>query len=207
MLNKYARKKKITRSIKYNFSIRLSDLGINKASKFTQISYYAYIFELVIFDSRKWSSERSRILPKPIKIKSHMFPPALQALVLHKFFFSPRQPPVGHGSLIHEVSRSHTTTHHSRQDSSGRGISSSQRPLPANTQHTTNIHASGGIRTHNLSRRAAADLRFRPRGHWDRLSNAYLQFNKYLNLIRCIVLSVHSPELRSSYISKGPTRG
>ena len=26
----------------------------------------------------------------------------------------------------------------------------------------------GGIRTHDLSRRAAADLRFRPRGHWDR---------------------------------------
>ena len=26
----------------------------------------------------------------------------------------------------------------------------------------------GGIRTHNLSRRAAADLRLRPRGHWDR---------------------------------------
>jgi len=25
-----------------------------------------------------------------------------------------------------------------------------------------------GIRTHSLSRRAAADLRFRPRGHWDR---------------------------------------
>ena len=24
------------------------------------------------------------------------------------------QPPVGHGLLIHEVSRSHTTTHHSR---------------------------------------------------------------------------------------------
>jgi hypothetical protein len=27
----------------------------------------------------------------------------------------------------------------------------------------------GGIRTHNLSRRAAAVLRLRPRGHWDRL--------------------------------------
>ena len=27
---------------------------------------------------------------------------------------------------------------------------------------------SGGIRTHNLSRRAAAELRLRPRGHWDR---------------------------------------
>jgi len=26
----------------------------------------------------------------------------------------------------------------------------------------------GGIRTHDLSRRAAGDLRLRPRGHWDR---------------------------------------
>ena len=30
------------------------------------------------------------------------------------------------------------------------------------------MHAPGGIRTHILSRRAAADLRLRPRGHWDR---------------------------------------
>jgi len=30
------------------------------------------------------------------------------------FFFWERQPPVGHGFLIHEVSRSHTTTRHSR---------------------------------------------------------------------------------------------
>jgi len=44
-------------------------------------------------------------------------------------------------------------------NSSGRVISSSQRPLPDNTQHSqqTNIDASGGIRTHNLSRRAALD--------------------------------------------------
>jgi len=34
--------------------------------------------------------------------------------------------------------------------------------------HTHNKHpCPGGIRTHNLSRRTAADLRFRPRGHWD----------------------------------------
>ena len=48
-------------------------------------------------------------------------------------------------------------------------ISSSQRPLPDNTQHSQqkNIHAPCGIRTHNLSRRAAADPRLRPRGHWD----------------------------------------
>jgi hypothetical protein len=47
----------------------------------------------------------------------------------------------------------------------GRVISSSQRPLPDNTQHTqqTNIHATGGIRNHDHS------LRLRPRGHWDRL--------------------------------------
>ena len=32
----------------------------------------------------------------------------------------------------------------------------------------TNIHAPGGIRTHYLSRRAAADLRLRQRGPWDR---------------------------------------
>jgi hypothetical protein len=50
-------------------------------------------------------------------------------------------------------------------------ISSSQRPLPDNTQHSqqTDIHAPGGIRARNLSRRAAAELRLRPRGHWDRL--------------------------------------
>jgi hypothetical protein len=55
------------------------------------------------------------------------------------------------------------------QWASGRVISSSQRPLPDNTQQT-DIHAPGGIRTHNLSRRAAADLHLRPRGHWDRLT-------------------------------------
>jgi len=49
-------------------------------------------------------------------------------------------------------------------------ISPSQRPLPDNTQHSqhTNIQALSEIRTHNLSRRAAEDLRLRPRGYWDR---------------------------------------
>jgi hypothetical protein len=43
------------------------------------------------------------------------------------FYISAQQPPMGQGLLIHEVSRSHTTTHHSRWDSSGRVISLSQR--------------------------------------------------------------------------------
>ena len=33
---------------------------------------------------------------------------------LYFIFLSARQPPVGQGLLIHEVARSHTTTHHSR---------------------------------------------------------------------------------------------
>jgi len=37
---------------------------------------------------------------------------------------------MGQGLQINEVSRSHTTTHHTRKDYSGRVISSSQRPLP-----------------------------------------------------------------------------
>jgi len=58
-------------------------------------------------------------------------------------------------------------------------ISSSQRPLPDNTQHSqqTNIRAPGGIRTHDLSRRAAVDLRLRPRSHWDRHHIHYNQVN------------------------------
>jgi len=53
------------------------------------------------------------------------------------FFFSVAlRPNAGHGLLVLEVSRSHTTTHHSRYNSSGRVISSTQRPLPDNTQHS-----------------------------------------------------------------------
>ena len=52
------------------------------------------------------------------------------------FLFLAQKPLVSQGLLINEVSRSHSTTHHSRYDSSGREISSSQRPLPDNTQHS-----------------------------------------------------------------------
>ena len=40
--------------------------------------------------------------------------------------------------------------------------------LTTHNTHKTNIHAPGGIRTHDLSRLAAVDLRLRPRGHLDR---------------------------------------
>ena len=88
------------------------------------------------------------------------------------------QPPVGQGLLTHDVSISHTKTQHSLWDCSGRVISSSQSPLPGNTQQSqqTNIHAPGGIRNHNFSRRATADLRLRSRGRWDRLGRMYSSF-------------------------------
>jgi hypothetical protein len=48
-------------------------------------------------------------------------------------------------------------------------ISPTQRPLTDKTQHSqeTDIHASGGIRTHNPSKREAADPCLRPRGNRD----------------------------------------
>jgi hypothetical protein len=49
--------------------------------------------------------------------------------------FLARHPAMGQCLLIHEVYRSHTATHHSWQDSSGRMISSSHRPLPDNTHN------------------------------------------------------------------------
>ena len=69
-------------------------------------------------------------------------------------------------SRIHD----HTQTLHTRKDSYGRVVGPMQGPLPDNTEHPeeTNIHAPGGIRTHNPSKRAAADPRLRPRGYWDR---------------------------------------
>ena len=90
-------------------------------------------------------------------------------LALFVCFFMAQKPPVGQGLLIHEVSMSHTTTRHIRYISSGRVIRASQRPLPDNTQQSqeTDIHAPGGIRTHNLTWRAATDLHLRTRGHWD----------------------------------------
>jgi hypothetical protein len=46
--------------------------------------------------------------------------------------------------------------------------------LTAHNSQQTNIHAPGGIRAHDLSRRAAAILRLRPCGHSDRQKLIYL---------------------------------
>jgi len=81
------------------------------------------------------------------------------------FCFWARQPAMGQGLLFHEASRSHTKTHHSRYDSSGRVISSSQRPLPDDTQYsqTTNIRWDPNPQSQQATGHRP---RLRPRGHW-----------------------------------------
>jgi len=78
-------------------------------------------------------------------------------------------------------------------------VSLSQRPLPDNSQHPqqANIYDPGGIRTHNLSRQAAADLRLRPRGHWDRHIEFYTKINLRNSASRWFLLkeyiTMHGP--------------
>jgi hypothetical protein len=55
--------------------------------------------------------EYSRSVPQ---IRTGPFPSTHFRTHLSGCLFLARQPPVGHGLLIHEVPRSHTTTHHSR---------------------------------------------------------------------------------------------
>ena len=73
-----------------------------------------------------------------------------------------------YGAPILDVSRSHTTT----QKSVVLLWTSDQLFAETSTwQHTTltteKHPCPGGIRTYDLSSRAAADLRLRPHGHWD----------------------------------------
>jgi hypothetical protein len=68
-------------------------------------------------------------------------------------------------------SRGFVTTHNDAPQSVGLLWTSDQLVAETSTwQHPqqTNIHAPGGIRTHDRSRRAAVDLRLRLRGQWVR---------------------------------------
>ena len=101
--------------------------------------------------------------------KSLQLPPSI-ALTLFSFRVALR-PNAGHGLLILEVSRSHKQ----RRITVGRTPldewSAHRRDLYLTTHNTHNRQTSmppGGIRTHNLSRLAAADPCLRPRGHWNR---------------------------------------
>jgi hypothetical protein len=87
-------------------------------------------------------------------------------------------PPCSRGFLI---------THNDAPQSVGLLRTSDQLVAETSTwQHTqqTNVHAPGGIRTHYRSRRAAVDLRLRPRGRWDwQCSVQYTLLLLYLVLV------------------------
>jgi len=60
----------------------------------------------------------------------------------------------------------------------------------------TDIHAPSGIPTHNFSRRAAVDLRLRPRSHWDRYKFYLLLLNQVVHMVNIVLRSVktfHNP--------------
>ena len=70
-------------------------------------------------------------------------------------------------SMIHDHTQRRTTVIRIPLDER----SARRRDLYLTTHNTHNRQTSmlpGGIRTHTLNIRAAADLRLRPRGHWDR---------------------------------------
>jgi hypothetical protein len=80
-----------------------------------------------------------------------------------------QQPPVGKGLLIIENTRSHSDT----SQSVGLLWTSDQPDTEfyLKTLTRNRLHFSGGIRTRNPSKRAAADPRLRPRGYWDRFNS------------------------------------
>ena len=88
---------------------------------------------------------------------------------LRNNFFFAQQPSVGHS-----ISFMRFLDHTQRRTTIGRTPldewSARRRDLYLATHNTHNKTSKppGGIRTHNLSRRAAVDLRLRPRGHLDR---------------------------------------
>jgi len=109
------------------------------------------------------------------------------------FWLMAQQSPVGQGLLNIEALRSHPDTPHSV------GLLWTKETLPENTQlsQETDIHAAGGIRRQNPSKKGVADPRIRPRGHWDRPFHL-----TFLNLIilrtswwRAQVLSPRKPKV------------
>ena len=93
---------------------------------------------------------------------SNQFSSQINQRVPPSFFYPGATALVGQGLLIIVYSQSHSV---------GLLWIRDQRNAETSTwQHTTltrHIHAPGGIRTHNPSKRAAADPRFRSRGPWD----------------------------------------
>jgi hypothetical protein len=80
------------------------------------------------------------------------------------------------------ISFDHTQTH-TKVGRTPLDEGSARRRAPYLTTQTLTRQTSmspGGIRTHDPSKRSAADLRLRPRGHWDRCV-LYNSFKIFIN--------------------------
>jgi len=103
-----------------------------------------------------------------------ILPDFITQLILYLLFWRNRPPPPPSGPRPPH-SRGFQITQNDAPQSVGLLWMNDQLVAETSTwQHTvqhpqhTDIHAPDWIRTHNISRRAAADPRLRPRGHWDR---------------------------------------
>jgi len=92
---------------------------------------------------------------------------------------------VGQGLLTSRL-HDHTQIHPNRQESSGRVISLTHRPLLDIKQQSleTDIHALSGIRTRNPSKQAAAEPSLRPCGHRDRPNGRMSEYNQVVRILR-----------------------
>jgi hypothetical protein len=90
---------------------------------------------------------------------------------VNAFFFSMARQPFGDLGRLNFRSFTITFRHITLGRTPLDEWSARRRDLkPDNTQQSqqTDIHAPGGMRTHDPSKRAAVDPHLRPHGHWDR---------------------------------------
>jgi hypothetical protein len=80
--------------------------------------------------------------------------------------------------MVFVFSLDHTQTHTTVDRAPLDEGSARRRDLYLTTQtlyKRKKIHAPGGIRSHDPSKHSTADLRLRPRGHWDRLETKVIR--------------------------------
>jgi hypothetical protein len=86
---------------------------------------------------------------------------------LNNFFYLAQQPPLGQDLLIIEDLWSCSFRHSTVGRTPLHEWSARRRGLYLTTHNTHDRHpCPSGIRTHNISKRQAADPRLRPHGHW-----------------------------------------
>jgi len=125
---------------------------------FQEFIFFNFIFHLLLFAFECLLINFIRQSPPPVALR----PNADHDLLILRFLdYTQRRITVGRTSLDERSAR--------------------RRDLYLTTHNTqTNTHAPGWIRTHDLSRRVAVDLRLRQRGHWDRpKTDEYVSYIAY----------------------------